>query len=106
MAGILILDTALVTLSRTRRGVTLVTGGRDHLSHRLLPALRSPRAVAAALAVSQAALCVLAILGARSSGDVLAIGALITVSQVWSQSPCSTPSAGDLRGSRSGLVTE
>lgn len=80
MAGIVILDTSLVTLSRTRRGVTLVTGGRDHLSHRLLPVLRSPRSVAAALAVSQAALCVVAILGARSSRDVLAIGALITVS--------------------------
>jgi UDP-GlcNAc:undecaprenyl-phosphate/decaprenyl-phosphate GlcNAc-1-phosphate transferase len=79
MAGVVILDTALVTLSRTRRGVTLVTGGRDHLSHRLLPVLRSPRAVAAALAVSQAALCFLAIVGGRSSSEVLAIMALITV---------------------------
>jgi len=80
MAGVVILDTALVTLSRTRRGVTLVTGGRDHLSHRLLPALRSPQGVAAALAVAQAALCVLAIVGGRSSGEVLAILALVTVS--------------------------
>ena len=80
MAGIVILDTALVTLSRTRRGVTLVTGGRDHLSHRLLPVLRSPRGVAAALAVSQAALCLLAILGGRSSSKVMVILALITVS--------------------------
>jgi len=79
MAGVVILDTSLVTLSRTRRGVTLVTGGRDHLSHRLLPALRSPRAVAAALAVTQAALCLLAIVGGRSSGEVLAILALVTV---------------------------
>ena len=80
MAGIVILDTALVTLSRTRRGVTLVTGGRDHLSHRLLPVLRSPQEVAAALAVSQAALCLLAIVGGRSSSKVMVILALITVS--------------------------
>jgi UDP-GlcNAc:undecaprenyl-phosphate/decaprenyl-phosphate GlcNAc-1-phosphate transferase len=80
MAGVVILDTALVSLSRTRRGVTLVTGGRDHLSHRLLPVLRSPQGVAAALAVSQAALCVLAIVGGRSSSEVLAILAVITIS--------------------------
>ena len=79
MVGVVILDTALVTVSRTRRGVTLVTGGRDHLSHRLLPALRSPREVAAALALTQTALCLLAIVGDRSSGEVLAISALIVV---------------------------
>lgn len=80
MVGVVILDTALVTVSRTRRGVPLVTGGRDHLSHRLLPALHSPREVAAALAVTQTALCLLAIVGGRSSGEVLAISALIAVS--------------------------
>ena len=80
MVGVVILDTALVTVSRTRRRVTLVTGGRDHLSHRLLPALRSPREVAAALALTQTALCLLAIVGDRSSGEVLAISALIVVS--------------------------
>jgi UDP-GlcNAc:undecaprenyl-phosphate/decaprenyl-phosphate GlcNAc-1-phosphate transferase len=57
------LDTALVIVSRTRRGVTLVTGGRDHLTHRLLLTLGTPRAVAVALAVTQAALSTLAILG-------------------------------------------
>ena len=80
MVGVVILDTALVTLSRTRRGVTLVTGGRDHLSHRLLSALRSPAEVAAALAVTQAGLCGLAIVAGRSSVEVLAILALIAVS--------------------------
>jgi hypothetical protein len=57
------LDTALVSLSRTRRGVTLVTGGRDHLTHRLLLKLYSPRAVAIALAATQGLLCALAIVG-------------------------------------------
>jgi UDP-GlcNAc:undecaprenyl-phosphate GlcNAc-1-phosphate transferase len=80
MAGIVILDTTLVSVSRTRRGVTLFTGGRDHLSHRLLPALRSCRAVAAVLAVAQATLCAFAIGGDRWSSEALATMALITLS--------------------------
>jgi UDP-GlcNAc:undecaprenyl-phosphate GlcNAc-1-phosphate transferase len=64
LAAVPVLDTGLVTISRLRRGVPIVTGGRDHLTHRLLPALRSPRTVAAALALAQAALCALAIGGA------------------------------------------
>ena len=40
LAGLPILDVTLVSFSRTRRGVTLVTGGRDHLTHRILLALR------------------------------------------------------------------
>jgi UDP-GlcNAc:undecaprenyl-phosphate GlcNAc-1-phosphate transferase len=71
LVGIVILDTALVSVSRLRRGVTLVTGGRDHLTHRMLLALPSPRAVAATLAAVQAGLCVLAI-----AGDQLGIAAL------------------------------
>jgi UDP-GlcNAc:undecaprenyl-phosphate GlcNAc-1-phosphate transferase len=63
LVGIPILDVALVSFSRTRRGVALVTGGRDHLTHRILLVLRSPRSVAAALAVGQGVLCSLAILG-------------------------------------------
>jgi UDP-GlcNAc:undecaprenyl-phosphate GlcNAc-1-phosphate transferase len=80
LAGVVILDTALVSVSRTRRGVTLVTGGRDHLSHRLLLALRSPRAVAASLALTQATLCVLAIVGDGWSSQALVILALISTS--------------------------
>jgi UDP-GlcNAc:undecaprenyl-phosphate GlcNAc-1-phosphate transferase len=79
LTGVVILDTALVTLSRTRRGVTLVTGGRDHLSHRLLTVLGSPRTVAAALATLQATLCALAIAGARWSGTAVLIIALSAV---------------------------
>jgi UDP-GlcNAc:undecaprenyl-phosphate GlcNAc-1-phosphate transferase len=80
MTGVVILDTALVTVSRTRRGVTLVTGGRDHLSHRLLRVLGSPRMVAAALAAVQAMLCAVAI-GADQWGSrgVLLIVALSAV---------------------------
>jgi len=71
LAGLPILDTALVSFSRTRRGVTILTGGRDHLTHRLLLALRSPRAVAATLALGQTMLCTLAI-----AGDDLGVAAL------------------------------
>jgi hypothetical protein len=46
--GVVLLDTTLVSVSRTRRGVSLLTGGRDHLSHRLLGRLGTPRRVAAA----------------------------------------------------------
>jgi UDP-GlcNAc:undecaprenyl-phosphate/decaprenyl-phosphate GlcNAc-1-phosphate transferase len=61
-----ILDTTLVLVSRTRRGVSLLSGGRDHLTHRLLGVLGTPRRVALVLAAVQAALCVLglALLGA------------------------------------------
>ena len=53
LAGLPILDTALVMISRRRRGVPLMTGGRDHLTHRLQSRLGSTRAVAVALAVAQ-----------------------------------------------------
>lgn len=54
LAGLPAADTALVIVSRSRRGVSLLTGGRDHLTHRLLARLRSPRLVAVVLAVAQA----------------------------------------------------
>jgi len=40
-----------------------MTGGRDHLSHRLLRVLHGPRGVAVALALLQGALSTVAILG-------------------------------------------
>jgi UDP-GlcNAc:undecaprenyl-phosphate GlcNAc-1-phosphate transferase len=61
LIGLPMLDATLVFISRRRRGVSPLTGGRDHLTHRLLTRLHSARAVAAALAVAQAALSALAI---------------------------------------------
>ena len=78
LVGVVILDTALVTVSRTRRGVTLVTGGRDHLTHRLLLACRSPRTVAVVVAVAQTMLCALAIAADQQGAGVVGIVALIT----------------------------
>jgi UDP-GlcNAc:undecaprenyl-phosphate GlcNAc-1-phosphate transferase len=53
LLSVLVLDTLLVIVSRTRRRVALTTGGRDHLTHRLLTRLHSPRAVALTLALVQ-----------------------------------------------------
>jgi UDP-GlcNAc:undecaprenyl-phosphate/decaprenyl-phosphate GlcNAc-1-phosphate transferase len=78
MVGVVILDTTLVSISRTRRGVTLATGGRDHLTHRLSLVLGSPRAVAGALAIVQATLCALAIAGDRFGTEILGILAVLT----------------------------
>ena len=43
LAGLPILDTTLVVVSRHRRGAPILSGGRDHLTHRLLswPGLRA-----------------------------------------------------------------
>ena len=61
LAGLVILDTALVVTSRYRRGAPILSGGRDHLTHRLLGGLGTERRVALVLAASQAALCGLAL---------------------------------------------
>ncbi len=63
-AGLPILDTALVSISRIRRGVTLLTGGPITSPIALLP-LHRPRMVAVALALGQAGLCTLALFGDR-----------------------------------------
>jgi UDP-GlcNAc:undecaprenyl-phosphate/decaprenyl-phosphate GlcNAc-1-phosphate transferase len=77
LVGVPMLDTALVSVSRLRRRVTLVTGGRDHLTHRLLLRLGSPRAVAAHLALLQLALC-----GAAIGGEELGSAAVYPIAAV------------------------
>lgn len=59
--GLPVFDTTLVVLSRRRRGAPVLSGATDHTTHRLNAVLKSPRAVALALAVAQSALCALAI---------------------------------------------
>jgi len=68
LAGLPILDTTLVMISRQRAGVSFLQGGRDHLSHRLRSRLPSARAVALVLAAGQLVLCLLA-LGVAGLGD-------------------------------------
>jgi UDP-GlcNAc:undecaprenyl-phosphate GlcNAc-1-phosphate transferase len=61
LAGIPIFDTALVVVSRHRRGARILAGARDHVTHRLATMLRSPRRVALVLGLAQACLCLIAI---------------------------------------------
>src|SRR5918995_424444 len=53
LLGIPLLDTALVMVSRWRRRVSLLTGGRDHLTHRVLARVGSSWKVAAMAATAQ-----------------------------------------------------
>jgi UDP-GlcNAc:undecaprenyl-phosphate GlcNAc-1-phosphate transferase len=79
LLGIPVLDTLLVVVSRTRRGVSVVTAGRDHLTHRLHARLASARLVALVLALGQAAVSVVAIVAGqvgRTTIIVTAMGSL------------------------------
>jgi UDP-GlcNAc:undecaprenyl-phosphate GlcNAc-1-phosphate transferase len=72
LVGVPALDTALVMVSRRRRGVRIVSAGRDHLTHRARRRLRSARAVAVALGGAQALLAALALFASqRGSGAVI-----------------------------------
>jgi hypothetical protein len=73
------LDTTLVIVSRRRRGVSVLSGGRDHLTHRTLRYVRSTRAVALTLGVAQAALSLLAVLTSRGNSTLLVVGASLYV---------------------------
>ena len=75
LVGLVILDTTLVCISRTRAGLSVLTGGRDHLTHRLASRLGRPRKVALTLATAQLALCGLTIAVASAGvGWVLLAG--------------------------------
>ena len=67
--GLPVFDTSLVVLSRRRRGAQVFSGATDHTTHRLLAFLKTPRAVACALAGVQATLCALAIEATRLGNE-------------------------------------
>jgi UDP-GlcNAc:undecaprenyl-phosphate/decaprenyl-phosphate GlcNAc-1-phosphate transferase len=75
LLGILVLDTLLVIVSRTRRGVSLATGGLDHLSHRLRTRLGSAWAVAIALAATQVAVSTLAVVAVEYGQTAIMVAA-------------------------------
>ncbi len=73
--GLPVFDTAMVVLSRRRRGAPVFSGATDHTTHRLRAFLKTPRAVAGVLAAMQAALCGLAIEATRlGTNAALALG--------------------------------
>jgi UDP-GlcNAc:undecaprenyl-phosphate GlcNAc-1-phosphate transferase len=76
LVGLVILDTTLVTVSRSRGHRPLLSGGTDHLTHRLAKRLGGPRNVALILAVTQLALCAVTIAVVEAGvGWVLLAGA-------------------------------
>jgi UDP-GlcNAc:undecaprenyl-phosphate GlcNAc-1-phosphate transferase len=78
LVGLVILDTALVMVSRRRRRAALLTGARDHLTHRVVERLGGARSVAAALAAGQLALC-----ASEALADDLSAGTLIAIAGGW-----------------------
>lgn len=76
LVGVAILDTTLVVVSRRRRGVSLVTAGRDHLTHRVLAKTGTPRRVALLLAAVQASLCASAVIGVWAGATTTEVLAL------------------------------
>jgi UDP-GlcNAc:undecaprenyl-phosphate GlcNAc-1-phosphate transferase len=77
LVGLVIFDTTLVVVSRSRAGVSVLTGGRDHLTHRLAGRVGAPRNVALTLALTQMVLCSITIAVAQAGvGWVLLAGGL------------------------------
>lgn len=80
LVGLVILDTTLVAYSRRRGRRPVFSGGRDHLTHRVIGRLGSTHAVAATLAVTQFVIAAIAIAVARAGvGWVLLAGSLCIV---------------------------
>src|SRR5439155_461698 len=77
LIGVPVLDTALVVVSRRRRGVSILSGGRDHLTHRAHTYLPNARAVALTLAAVQAAVSVVAVLANQGEASRLGIGSWV-----------------------------
>lgn len=73
LVGLPLVDTTLVVVSRTRRGISILTGGRDHLTHRTRRRLRNARAVAAALGGVQAVVSVLALVAINDGSTAVVV---------------------------------
>jgi UDP-GlcNAc:undecaprenyl-phosphate/decaprenyl-phosphate GlcNAc-1-phosphate transferase len=73
LVGIPALDTCLVILSRRRRGISILTGGRDHLTHRTQRSLGTARAVAIALGAVQALVAALALFALRGGASSIVL---------------------------------
>jgi UDP-GlcNAc:undecaprenyl-phosphate GlcNAc-1-phosphate transferase len=71
LVGIPALDTCLVIVSRRRRGVSVLTGGQDHLTHRTRRRVRTARRVVLVLGSAQALVSALVILASNESSSAL-----------------------------------
>jgi hypothetical protein len=80
LVALVIFDTTLVTVSRSRAGRSVLTGGRDHLTHRVAGHVGAPRRVALTLAGTQLLLCGVTIgVSEAGVGWVLLAGGMCTV---------------------------
>ena len=77
--GIPALDTCLVVISRRRRGISILTGGRDHLTHRTRSRVHTARAVAVTLGAAQAIVSVLAVIALQAGSSTIAIAVVLYV---------------------------
>jgi UDP-GlcNAc:undecaprenyl-phosphate GlcNAc-1-phosphate transferase len=110
LVGVPALDTALVVVSRSRRGIPLLTGGRDHLTHRTRQRVSTARAVAVTLGSVQALVSALALVAVSGSSLVLVaavvlylVGAGVTIARLDSGFMSPSAEAGSalpVRGSR------
>jgi UDP-GlcNAc:undecaprenyl-phosphate/decaprenyl-phosphate GlcNAc-1-phosphate transferase len=66
LVGVPALDTCLVVVSRRRRGISILTAGRDHLTHRTRQRMRTARRVALVLGGAQAIVSALVIVATRA----------------------------------------
>jgi UDP-GlcNAc:undecaprenyl-phosphate GlcNAc-1-phosphate transferase len=70
-------DTALTFGARRRRGVPLLTGGRDHVTHRIHARVGSARRTAAAVALAQAAFSAIAVATIHQGVPALPVAAAL-----------------------------
>ena len=71
LVGLPLFDTALVLVSRRRRGISFLVGGRDHLSHRVLTLVGTPLRVAGVVALVQLGLSAVAIAATQLSTNAV-----------------------------------
>jgi UDP-N-acetylmuramyl pentapeptide phosphotransferase/UDP-N-acetylglucosamine-1-phosphate transferase len=101
LVGVPALDTCLVVVSRRRRGISVLTGGRDHLTHRTRSRLRTARASVAALGAGQALLAALALVAVRGGPGLLVpvvlayLVAMAVLIAVLDSEPRAAPAAPD-----------
>jgi UDP-GlcNAc:undecaprenyl-phosphate/decaprenyl-phosphate GlcNAc-1-phosphate transferase len=71
LVGVPALDTALVIVSRTRRRISVLTGGRDHLTHRTRMRMKTPGRVALVLGGAQALVSAMVIVASQAGSPEL-----------------------------------
>jgi len=77
LIGILALDTTLVIVSRLRKGVSILTGGRDHLTHRTRRRMDTALAVATTLGGVQTLLATVALLSVEADSNTRRLIAVV-----------------------------